>query len=163
MTLPTEQQDKRTDISADPDNVTLDLAVYGSNYSRVTTAFYQIDSMVHQMQLENADILADVNLELFQNIINEAPEFLRMDDRNIPPDYVKVVQQARVYVRNIDAIEVLKLWRIEIDLWGRMRGAAQRGKQMQAQGISERTWEIASHQLNKKPISYETVREAEIC
>lgn len=148
------------DVSSDPDNVTMELAVYGTQYGTVKTAFYQIDAMIHLMEEENASIIADMDLLYLKNFMAKTPDLLFVPDNQIPETHRKTVSEIRTYVQNIDAIAELERWRVDVDLWGRMHGAAQYGERMIVRGIPPQIWETASHHMNKQPIAYETVKEA---
>ena len=145
--------------SDDPDEVTLQIAGYGTAFSDVIDGNYEIDRMIDYMTTENVHIMERANLDVFDRILS-MPGFLKTPIEKVDPKIRPHVTDVKTFLENIEAIDELISWKEELDVWGRYRGTIERAEAMFKAGIPPEIMEMASRVMNKKEIGFKTVREA---
>ena len=144
-----------------PDEITRELSVYGTRYRVVKKAFYNIDQMIDWLESRNEYLKDVIDTDMADRILSECPEALTLPDEDVPADTFEQVQFIAEYAKNMIATKTLKLWRTEIDLWGRYHGATEYGNRLQAMGIPEHVWKLAVNMNGSAPIAYSTIQELE--
>jgi len=153
----TDKKDERA--CTVPDEVTREIAVYGTKYPVIVKAFYNIDKMIAWMESRNLYLSSEINKELADNILTQCPESLELDESEVPKHIMEQFQLLKEYVKNIRGMKTLRTWRKEIDVWGRYHGSADYGRRLTTIGVPEDVWKLAINMNGAEPISFATVAE----
>ncbi|MDY0236762.1 MAG: hypothetical protein RBR71_12115 [Gudongella sp.] len=161
-----EPADNYAPVLADRD--TQEAVVYGTAYALVKAVEYNKDRVVECLDLENAAILEELDLDLAEFILENYPNLpysecdyscLAATLGEQGKDITSTVDLMRSYNRNILAKKWFGTRVVKTRLAARRIGAVQHGIKIYSEGYQEETWSAAaiSHGA-KTPISYDAIR-----
>lgn len=139
-------------IHSIPDLDTMELCIYGNSYTTVKEAIYRIDHMESILCEQRDELLIRlIQRDDYQELVFKlGPDHFR----KIEPDENPMLADLQRYLKTMAALEWCEKSRTSVTLYGRIIGAAERGRTLAFSDNIGEIWSRSVQELCKTPIEF---------